>query len=173
MDAALIGRGRDLIARQLRRASKQFAIGGAGTVLFAAMTIISSYVVGWITDDVLAARQEAARTGNSEHEAERVYYPPQIGEPYLARRRKVGDIDLLYGESRLIVKGMKDEGVLCILCVRRINVPLLNLTADSAVNKLREQIKQGVKPGNGSAARSEMLMVLSRVTPTSGTKERS
>jgi ABC-type multidrug transport system fused ATPase/permease subunit len=53
MDAALLGRGRDLIARQLRRASKQFAIGGAGTVLFAAMTIISSYVVGWITDDVL------------------------------------------------------------------------------------------------------------------------
>jgi ABC-type multidrug transport system fused ATPase/permease subunit len=53
LDAALLGRGRDLIARQLRRASKQFAIGGAGTLLFAAMTIISSYVVGWITDDVL------------------------------------------------------------------------------------------------------------------------
>lgn len=43
-----------------------------------------------ITDEVLAARVEAARTGKSEHEAEKRYYPPEIGEPYLARRRKVG-----------------------------------------------------------------------------------
>ncbi|MDF1596463.1 MAG: ABC transporter ATP-binding protein [Acidimicrobiia bacterium] len=52
-DAALLGRGRALIVRQLRRAPRQFAIGGAGTMLFAAMTILSSYVIGWITDDIL------------------------------------------------------------------------------------------------------------------------
>jgi predicted regulator of Ras-like GTPase activity (Roadblock/LC7/MglB family) len=61
---------------------------------------------------------------------------------HTARRRKVGDIDLLYDESRLIVKGLTGGGVLGILCVRRINVPLLNLTADVAVNKLRQRIKE-------------------------------
>jgi ATP-binding cassette subfamily B protein len=53
LDVELLGRGRDLIARQLRRAPRQFALGGAGTVLFAVMTIVSSYVIGWITDDIL------------------------------------------------------------------------------------------------------------------------
>jgi predicted regulator of Ras-like GTPase activity (Roadblock/LC7/MglB family) len=62
---------------------------------------------------------------------------------HTARRRKVGDIDLLYADSRLIVKGLGSEGgVLGIICVRRINVPLLNLTADVAVGKLRQRIKE-------------------------------
>jgi predicted regulator of Ras-like GTPase activity (Roadblock/LC7/MglB family) len=61
---------------------------------------------------------------------------------HTARRRRVGDIDLLYDESRLIVKGLTGGGVLGILCVRRINVPLLNLTADVAVGKLRQRIKE-------------------------------
>jgi ABC-type multidrug transport system fused ATPase/permease subunit len=52
-DAALLGKGRTLIARQLRRAPREFAIGGLGTVLFAAMTIVSSYVIGWVTDSIL------------------------------------------------------------------------------------------------------------------------
>jgi ABC-type multidrug transport system fused ATPase/permease subunit len=52
-ERVLVGRGRALIARQLRRAPKQFAVGGAGTLLFAAMTIVSSLVIGWVTDDVL------------------------------------------------------------------------------------------------------------------------
>lgn len=58
-DADLLGRGRTLIARQLRRAPKQFALGGAGTALFAAMTIASSYVIGWITDDILLPAVDA------------------------------------------------------------------------------------------------------------------
>ena len=83
---------------------------------------------------------------------------------HTARRRKVGDVDLLYGDSRLIVKGFGGDGVLCILCVRRINVPLLNLTADVAVNKLRQQIKDGqngrapartAKPAPAAAAAAE------------------
>lgn len=60
----------------------------------------------------------------------------------IARRRKVGDIDLLYDQGRLIVKSL-GEGCLCILCVRRINVPLLNLTANVAVKKLEQGIKEG------------------------------
>ena len=63
LDVALLGRGRDLIVRQLRRAPKQFALGGAGTVLFAVMTIVSSYVIGWITDDILLPAIDAGEVG--------------------------------------------------------------------------------------------------------------
>jgi ABC-type multidrug transport system fused ATPase/permease subunit len=52
-DAALRGGGGALIARQLRRAPREFTLGGVGTLLYAAMTIVSSYVIGWITDSVL------------------------------------------------------------------------------------------------------------------------
>ena len=52
-DVALVGRGRELIARQLRRAPKEFTVGGFGTVIYAVMTIVSSYVIGWIADSVL------------------------------------------------------------------------------------------------------------------------
>ena len=62
----------------------------------------------------------------------------------IAQRRKVGDIDLLYDEGRLIFKSV-GEGCLCILCVKRINVPLLNMTANVAVKKLEEKLK-GAKP---------------------------
>jgi len=48
-----LGEGLALIRRQLRRAPKEFTVGGVGTVLYAMMTIGSSYVLGWITDDVL------------------------------------------------------------------------------------------------------------------------
>jgi hypothetical protein len=58
-----------------------------------------------------------------------------------ARRRKVGDMDLLYREGRLVIKNLR-EGCLCILCVRHINVPLLNLTANVAARKLIERIKK-------------------------------
>jgi predicted regulator of Ras-like GTPase activity (Roadblock/LC7/MglB family) len=59
----------------------------------------------------------------------------------IARRRKVGDLDLLYDQGRFIVKSV-GEGCLCILCVCRINVPLLNLTANVAVKKLEEKLKE-------------------------------
>lgn len=52
-ELALLGSGRRLIARQLRRAPREFAFGGIGTTLYAGMTVLSSYVVGWITDDML------------------------------------------------------------------------------------------------------------------------
>ncbi len=57
-----------------------------------------------------------------------------------ARRRKIGDIELVYGQGRFIAKNLR-EGCLCILCVRNINVPLLNLTANLTVRKLTEGIK--------------------------------
>lgn len=52
-DVALLGNGRHLIGRQLRRAVKEFTFGGVGTTLFAGMTILSSFVLGWVTDEIL------------------------------------------------------------------------------------------------------------------------
>lgn len=48
-----------LIDRQLRRAPTQFAWGLVGTTLYAGATVVSSVVIGWITDTVLfpAVRQ--------------------------------------------------------------------------------------------------------------------
>jgi predicted regulator of Ras-like GTPase activity (Roadblock/LC7/MglB family) len=59
----------------------------------------------------------------------------------IAQRRKVGDIDLLYDQGRLIIKDL-GESYLCILCVQRINVPLLNLTANVAAKKLSKMLKE-------------------------------
>ena len=56
------------------------------------------------------------------------------------RRRRVNDFDLLYREGRIIVKSL-GQGCLCILCVRNINVPLLNLTANLAAKKLTKRLK--------------------------------
>lgn len=58
----------------------------------------------------------------------------------LTRRRKVNDLDLVYRDGRMMVKNLR-QGYLCILCVPNVNVPLLNLTADTAVKKLAAQIK--------------------------------
>ncbi len=51
--AASMGQSWHLIGRQLRRAPREFAVGGVGAILFAAMTIVSSFVIGWIMDSVL------------------------------------------------------------------------------------------------------------------------
>lgn len=59
-DVALLGKGRHLIGRQIRRAPREFTFGGLGSLLYAAMTIVASYVVGWVTDSVLFP---AAETG--------------------------------------------------------------------------------------------------------------
>ena len=59
-----------------------------------------------------------------------------------ARRRKIGDIDLVYDQGRLIAKNLR-EGCLCILCVRHINVPLLNLTANVTTKKLSSSLRAG------------------------------
>jgi hypothetical protein len=58
-----------------------------------------------------------------------------------ARRRKVGDIDMLFREGRLIMKPF-NEGCLGIVCVPRFNVALLNLTANVTLRKIHEELKQ-------------------------------
>jgi predicted regulator of Ras-like GTPase activity (Roadblock/LC7/MglB family) len=72
----------------------------------------------------------------------------------IARRRKIVDIDLVYDQGRLIGKNL-GEGCLCILCVRNINVPLLNLTANVAAKKLKAKTAKKKKaPESAQAAPS-------------------
>ena len=59
----------------------------------------------------------------------------------LARKRKPGDLDMGFGEGRLLVKALS-PGCLCILTAKRVNVPLVNLTANVAVQKLKELRKE-------------------------------
>jgi ABC-type multidrug transport system fused ATPase/permease subunit len=63
--AALMGSGRHLIWRQLRRAPREFTVGGVGTTLYAGMTILSSFVLGWITDRLLIPAVEAGEVATS------------------------------------------------------------------------------------------------------------
>jgi hypothetical protein len=56
-----------------------------------------------------------------------------------ARRRKVGDIDMLFSQGRLVMKPFA-EGCMGILCVPRMNVALLNLTANVVIRKVHEEI---------------------------------
>lgn len=58
---------------------------------------------------------------------------------WMAKQRAVGEIDLLFSGGRLIVKGL-ESACLCILCTPRLNLPLLNLTANVAVKKLQREI---------------------------------
>jgi ATP-binding cassette, subfamily B, bacterial len=51
--AHLARAGWRLIFRALRRAPSQFAWGMVGTALYAVMTVLSSVVIGWVTDDLL------------------------------------------------------------------------------------------------------------------------
>jgi predicted regulator of Ras-like GTPase activity (Roadblock/LC7/MglB family) len=59
----------------------------------------------------------------------------------IAQQDEIGDMDLLYENGRLIIKSL-DESYLCIMCVQRINVPLLNLTANVAAKKLGKMVKE-------------------------------
>ncbi len=49
----MFGAGWRLVRRQLSRAPRQFAWGMVGTTFYAAATVVSSLVIGWITDTLL------------------------------------------------------------------------------------------------------------------------
>ncbi len=46
------------------------------------------------------------------------------------------DIDLVYGEGRLVIKGIS-QGGLCIICERQANYSLLNITLEQGLGLLR------------------------------------
>ena len=59
----------------------------------------------------------------------------------LTRRRKVGDLDYVFDEGRVIVKNL-GRGILVLTCARQVNVPLINLSASVAVKRLQEMLKE-------------------------------
>lgn len=61
------------------------------------------------------------------------------------RRRWVQSLDLDYAGGRLVIRNLR-VGCLCILCARRMSVPLLNLTVDVAARKLSDILRSRVKP---------------------------
>ncbi len=56
------------------------------------------------------------------------------------------DIEMVFESSVLILKPL-DPGSLCILCVPKVNIPMLNLTANMAVRQLKKALA-----GGGTAA---------------------
>jgi hypothetical protein len=71
-----------------------------------------------------------------------------LGGIELARKRKVGDLDMGFAGGRLLVKNLA-PGCLCILTVKRVNIQLVNMTANVAVKKLKELRRE---PAPGPAA---------------------
>lgn len=57
-------------------------------------------------------------------------------------QRKVGDIDLMFADGRLVVKSF-GQGCLAIACTRNVNLPMVNLTANMAVRKVKEKLAAG------------------------------
>jgi ATP-binding cassette, subfamily B, bacterial len=64
-DVVPMGSGLHLIRRQLRLAPREFLFGGIGTTLYAGMTILSSFVLGWITDRLLIPAAQAGEVGTA------------------------------------------------------------------------------------------------------------
>jgi predicted regulator of Ras-like GTPase activity (Roadblock/LC7/MglB family) len=58
-----------------------------------------------------------------------------------ARRREVTEIDLVYDQNRLITQHLTEGCLLCIVCVRNINMPLLDLAAQGAAKELAPGLK--------------------------------
>jgi len=60
-----------------------------------------------------------------------------LGGIELARKRKVGDLDMGFAGGRLLVKALS-PGCLCLLTVKRVNVALVNLSANVTVKKIKD-----------------------------------
>ena len=121
--------------------------------------------------------------------------PPAVGEAVAKivaaakadGQSKMGDINLMYDGGRLILKPLGTEGCLCLICIARVNVSLLNVTANLAAKKLEQMIVEMRAAGGGLLAeqtegetkrapaepvtRAEMLAMLNRKAPGSGTSK--
>ena len=53
-------------------------------------------------------------------------------------RGKRVDLDLVYQDGRLLIRSIQ-AGLLCILCDRLVNLPLLTMTTEQSVGELRER----------------------------------
>ena len=67
------------------------------------------------------------------------------------RRRRIHEVDIVFHDSRLVVKNLR-VGCLCVICARNINVPLLNLTANVAARKITDMLKIPLPEAPGQEA---------------------
>jgi hypothetical protein len=87
-----------------------------------------------------------------------------LGGIELARKRKVGDLDLGFAGGRLLVKSLA-PGCLCILTVKRVNIPLVNMTANVAVKKLKE-LRKEIAPATEPAGEAPAVVAPAPAAPT-------
>ncbi|HEM62048.1 MAG TPA: roadblock/LC7 domain-containing protein, partial [Chloroflexi bacterium] len=74
------------------------------------------------------------------------------------KRRRVHELDILFRDSRILVKNLR-SGCLYVLCSRNINVPLLDLTANVAARKLAELLKEPMATSRSPAVAVPRLRV--------------
>jgi hypothetical protein len=115
----------------------------------AALGVTGSFVVGG--NGKVEARVLADGFATQALEAVGRTLVQTLGGIELARKRKVGDLDMVFAEGRLLVKSLSPGG-LCILTAKRVNVPLVNLTANVAVKKLKD-LRRDVAPAAAEPTR--------------------
>lgn len=104
----------------------------------AAVGVMGSFIVG--SSGKLEARALPDTIPSHNLEAAGRMLNQTLAGIELARKRKAGDLDMGFRQGRLLVKNLS-PGCLCILTARRVNVPLVNLTANVAARKLKEMRK--------------------------------
>ncbi|MBM3121195.1 MAG: hypothetical protein FJZ97_03285 [Chloroflexi bacterium] len=104
-----------------------------------ALGVIGSFVVGG--SGKLEARALPDTIPSQNLEAVGRMLNQTLAGIELARKRKAGDLDMGFRQGRLLVKSLS-PGCLCIVTAVRVNVPLVNLTANVAVRKLKEMRKE-------------------------------
>jgi len=85
----------------------------------------------------------------------------------LARKRKVGDLDMGFAGGRLLVKALS-PGCLCLLTVKRVNVALVNLSANVTVKKIKDLRKAaGAVPEAAAVAAAVSIPAIPPEAPAS------
>lgn len=104
---------------------------------------ITGVSASWICDEdgTVIARQGSINIQDEQLAEVGRVLSQTIDALSLAKRRKVGDIDLVYKDGRLLAKNLS-EGCLCIQGVPSLNIPLVNLTANLVVRELKKRKKE-------------------------------
>jgi predicted regulator of Ras-like GTPase activity (Roadblock/LC7/MglB family) len=119
--------------------------------------VLGTFVCG--EEGKVLARSLPDATGDAALAATGRVLLQTLGGLESSRTRKVGELEFHFEQGALLVKNL-GTAVLCIVCGQKVNVPLLNLTANLAVKQLRKAIAEGPAPvaaPTGPAAGAEAL----------------
>jgi predicted regulator of Ras-like GTPase activity (Roadblock/LC7/MglB family) len=97
--------------------------------------VTGSFVCGG--EGRLLARTLPAVTGDGALEATGRILLQTLNGLESSRTKKVSELEFHFEQGALLVKNL-GAAVLCIVCGQKVNVPLLNLTANLAVKQLRK-----------------------------------